>query len=131
MQTVHGTIHDDAPAVPEPPVYIGMPVDIEEQRELFRQVEARRAAALHNARPAWRQDYAGIFGADHVGVAHQARERMREDEERMERIIRLRRQREAEEQERRLREQRLIREAEQRRREQEARQGGGWGCTIM
>jgi len=146
MRTVHGTIHDDAPAVPEPPVYIGMPVDIEEQRELFRQVEARRAAALHNARPAWHQDYAGIFGADHI--VHQARERVREEEERMERVIRLQRQREAEEQERRLREQRRLRfeteewdrrlreqrrlrEAEQRRREQEAQQGGGWGCTIM
>jgi len=127
MRSAHGTIYDDAPAAPEPPAFFGIAVDIEEQRELFRQVEARRAAALHNARPAWQQDY-GIFDGDYV---HQARERAREEQERVERL-RLQRLREAEEgRDRRLRELRRLREAEQRRREQEEQQGGGWGCTVM
>lgn len=120
MRSAHGTIYDNVPAAPQPPDFFGIAVDIEEQRELLRQVEARRAAALHNARPAWQQDYAGIFDG------HQARDPARE---RMERL-RLQRLREAE-RDRHLREQRLRREAEQRRREQEEQRGGGWGCTVM
>ena len=121
MRAAHGTISDDVPAAPEPPAYIGIPVDIEEQRELFRQAEMRRAAAFQNAngaRPWWDQDR----------NANWMMERRREEEERM---ARLRRQRELEDQERRLREQRLLREAEERRRAQQERQSGGWGCTIM
>ncbi|KAH0834658.1 hypothetical protein J3R83DRAFT_10168 [Lanmaoa asiatica] len=150
MRTAHGTIHDDVPAVPEPPAYIGIPVDIEEQRELFRQAEVRRVAALQHAngaRPAWHQN-AAVLGADYAGIAYQARERRREEEERLEHLTRLQRQRDVEEQERRLREreqrrlreeewerrlreQRMRREAEERRRAQQERQNGGWGCTIM
>ena len=116
MNTAHGTIHGDAPAAPGPLPYIGFAIDIEEQRVLLRQAEARRANALHDAHLPWYYDYA---------------ERAREEErERMERL-RLQRQREMEERERRLREQRLLREAEQRRRERERQEGGGWGCTIM
>lgn len=112
MNTAHGTIHDDLPAVPEPTIYIGIPVDIEEQRELIRQAEERRAVA--------------ILGGDYLGRAHQ---HLREEEERL-RLFRLR-QREREEQERRVRDQRLHREAEERRRAlQQERESGGW-CTIM
>ncbi|KAI9566657.1 hypothetical protein HD554DRAFT_1105139 [Boletus coccyginus] len=74
MQSAHGTIHDDVPAL------IGIEVDIEEQRELFRQVEAHRAAALRNARPAWEQDvgHGGIWDLDYLPA--------REEQERVERL---------------------------------------------
>lgn len=133
MNTAHGTIHDDVPVIPEPPVYIGIQVDMEQQRELLRQAEMRRVAALRNAnvaRAAQGQDHDDVWhwgAANRVDLARQAMERQREAEERMERI---RRQREVEERERRLRERRLLLEADERRRAQE-RQSGGWNCTIM
>ena len=118
MHASHGTFYGDA-AVPAPAnVDIGIPVNIAEQRELYRQAQERRM---------------------HMGYDIQWG-RLQDEEDRMER---LRRQvREAEEQQRRirdqrlrdqhLREQRLLREAEERRRAQQAQQNqGGWGCTIM
>ncbi|KAN0085637.1 hypothetical protein V8E55_006771 [Tylopilus felleus] len=115
MHTDHGTIHGDGPAVLEPAPYLGPPLDIEEEREILRRLEAHRAVRHH-----W-------HGMDYIDIA---RHRLREEEEARERMNRLRVQREAEERDRRLRE-RFAREAEQRRREQERQQGGGWGCTIM
>ncbi|KAI9458067.1 hypothetical protein HD554DRAFT_2300903 [Boletus coccyginus] len=115
MQSAHGTIHDDVPVFPEPPPFIGIEVDIEEQQELFRQVEAHRAAALRNARPAWQQDIgrAGIWDLDYLNLGHQVREHVREEQERMERL-RLQQQREAEERQRverlRLQQQREVEE---------------------
>jgi len=101
MHSAHGTINDDVPVFPELPAFFGITVNVEEQRELFQQVEAHHAAALHNARPAWQQDddYADIWDPDYFGLGHQARERAREEQERVERL-RLQRQREAEERDR-------------------------------
>lgn len=51
LRTAHGTIHDDDPPVPVAPanIDIGIPIDIEEQRELFRQLEEGHIGGFQNA----------------------------------------------------------------------------------
>ncbi|KAG9311926.1 hypothetical protein JVU11DRAFT_8187 [Chiua virens] len=121
MHRAHQTIHDDALAAQERPGDIGIPVDIEEQLELFRQVGERRIAGLQRANGARPVRWQPEDAHDGLGfnMVHEIREL---DRERFRRI---------EEQNRMIREQRLRREAEEERREAQARQNAGWGCAIM
>ncbi|KAN0085638.1 hypothetical protein V8E55_006772 [Tylopilus felleus] len=59
-ETIYPYMHThDMPAVPEPVPYVGPPVDIEEQREILRQLGARRAVPEQ-----WQQNH--FFGIEDV-----------------------------------------------------------------
>ncbi|KAF8837967.1 hypothetical protein BDN67DRAFT_1013447 [Paxillus ammoniavirescens] len=150
MNSAHGTIHDDVPPVPQAFIVndpILRAVDIEQQRELLRQAELRRVAAVRDQNVM-------------LNAARQLRERQEEEqrvrererlrqvgqdphERRREEImrdyemrLRLAQARQLEDQERQRREQaRRTEEFQERQRREERRrreqQDGGWGCTIM
>ena len=75
---------DDMPAVREPVPYVGPPVDLEEQREILRQLGARRAVPEQ-----WQQNH--FFGIEDVDNMERLGQRMCEKEEMRERLNSLRR----------------------------------------
>ncbi|KAF9226084.1 hypothetical protein BS17DRAFT_878787 [Gyrodon lividus] len=133
MHSAHGTIHDDAPVPIRDNAAILQQVDIEEQRELLRQVERRRVAALREqhanlAAPARQHQPQADRTWEEWLHLRQQQERQREEQER------IRRQEQEQRHNEWARHQQLevIRQrAEQERARAQRAQSGGWGCTIM